>query len=285
MLEGKVVAAIRQMASRGYGIRAIARDIGVGRNAVRHYVREPVAAGCQVRPAARRLTDRWHQEARQHFRTNGNAAAVHRLLVEQGVPVSVWTIRRAVAGLRPRSSPARHHRPHGEPLAADDSTRSISKFEWEFKLIRNIANRLGAWDPSELESELTDHLATLLPRQSHIRNWKAYVTTALRRRAANWNRNRRLEQERLTSLDRPLFGDDEATTLQDRLPGVETSSLNRETLKEIRGELDPQLRRVCDAMIQEDMNRTRAAKRLGVHRNTLGRALRQIQEQFKHREF
>lgn len=284
MLEGRLVAAIRQMASRGYGIRAIARELGVGRKAVRHYLRQPVPAGFQVRPSARCLTDRWRQEARQRFRTDGDATVVHRWFAQQGMPVSVWTIRRAVLDLRRHLSRPRDDRSSGEPSTVD-SRAPISNFDWEFQLIRRIANRFGAGDPTELESTLVEHLATLLPPQPHVRNWKAYVRTALRRRALNWNRDRKQERLREMSLDRPLSTDDEAITVHDRLPGVEASPLTREILKRIRRELDPPLRQVCDAMIQENMNRTRAAKRLGIHRNTLGQRLRTIHERFKNREF
>ena len=64
MIEGQVVSAIRTLAGRGVGKKAIAREVGVAVNTVRRYLREPMTAGQQVRPAARRLTDDRREEAR-----------------------------------------------------------------------------------------------------------------------------------------------------------------------------------------------------------------------------
>ena len=64
MIEGQVVTAIRTLAGRGVGKKAIAREVGVAVNTVRRYLREPITAGQQVRPAARRLTDDRRGEAR-----------------------------------------------------------------------------------------------------------------------------------------------------------------------------------------------------------------------------
>ena len=57
VIEGELVTAIRTMASRGVGKKTIAREVGVAVNTVRRYLRQPIIAGQQVRPAARRLTD------------------------------------------------------------------------------------------------------------------------------------------------------------------------------------------------------------------------------------
>ncbi len=57
VIEGETVTAIRTLASRGIGKKAIAREVGVALNTVRRYLRHPITAGSQVRPAARRLTD------------------------------------------------------------------------------------------------------------------------------------------------------------------------------------------------------------------------------------
>lgn len=58
-IDGEVVTAIRTLAGRGVGKKAIARELGVSINTVRRYVRQPTEAGHQVRPAALRLTDTW----------------------------------------------------------------------------------------------------------------------------------------------------------------------------------------------------------------------------------
>ena len=102
VIEGELVATIRELASRGVGSKRIAHTVGVARNTVRRYLREPIAPGVQVRPAARRLTDDVRREARTLYEgcAGGNAVVVQRLLKERGTDVSVRTIERAVADIR-----------------------------------------------------------------------------------------------------------------------------------------------------------------------------------------
>jgi transposase len=102
VIEGEIVTTIRELASRGVGSKRIARELGVARNTVRRYLRQPVAAGMQVRPAARCLTDDARTTARELYAgvAGGNAVVVKRLLAERGVVVSERTIQRAVADLR-----------------------------------------------------------------------------------------------------------------------------------------------------------------------------------------
>jgi len=102
VLEGQVVTAIRTLAGRGVGKKAIAREVGVAVNTVRRYLRQPIRPGQQVRPAARRLTDDRRGEARTLYEgaAAGNAVVVQRLLAERGCTMSVRTIERAVADIR-----------------------------------------------------------------------------------------------------------------------------------------------------------------------------------------
>jgi transposase len=102
VLEGEVVASIRALAARGVGSKRIAATVGVARNTVKRYLRQPGAAGAQVRPRGRRLSATECATARTLYTSaaEGNAVVVHRLLREQGVTVSVRTVERAVADLR-----------------------------------------------------------------------------------------------------------------------------------------------------------------------------------------
>jgi transposase len=102
VIEGELVATIRELASRGVGSKTIARTVGLARNTVRRYLREPIAPGVQVRPAARRLSDDARREARTLYEgcAGGNAVVVQRLLKDSGTDVSVRTIERAVADIR-----------------------------------------------------------------------------------------------------------------------------------------------------------------------------------------
>jgi transposase len=102
VIEGELVATIRELASRGVGSKTIARTVGVARNTVRRYLREPIAPAVQKRPAARRLTDDVRREARALYEgpAGGNAVVVHRLLKDRGTDVGVRTIERVVADIR-----------------------------------------------------------------------------------------------------------------------------------------------------------------------------------------
>jgi len=102
VIEGEVVTAIRTLAGRGVGKKAIAREVGVAVNTVRRYLRQPIIAGQQVRLAARRLTDDRREEARTLYEgpAAGNAVVVQRLLAARGCDMSVRTIERAVTDIR-----------------------------------------------------------------------------------------------------------------------------------------------------------------------------------------
>ena len=102
VIEGEVVTAIRTLAGRGVGKKRIAREVGVAVNTVRRYLRQPIEAGHQVRPAARRLTDERQREARALYEgpAGGNAVVVQRMLAERGLTISVRTLERAVADIR-----------------------------------------------------------------------------------------------------------------------------------------------------------------------------------------
>jgi transposase len=101
VIEGEIVTAIRELADRGWGSKAIAREVGVARNTVRRYRRQPVVAGPQAR-APRRLTEDVVREAQALYTgvAEQNAVVVHRLLREQGRTIGLRTVQRAVAPVR-----------------------------------------------------------------------------------------------------------------------------------------------------------------------------------------
>ena len=102
VIEGELVTAIRELAGRGWGTKAIARELDVARNTVRRYVRGSGDAGVQMRPTARRLSADAVAAAQTLFvgPAEGNAVVVRRLLAEHGQAVSVRTVQRAVAAVR-----------------------------------------------------------------------------------------------------------------------------------------------------------------------------------------
>jgi hypothetical protein len=95
VVEGEIVTAIRELAGRGWGSKAIARELGVARNTVRRYRRAPaVVAGHQTR-APRRLTEEVVREAQALYTgaAERNAVVVHGLLREHGRVIGLRTVQ------------------------------------------------------------------------------------------------------------------------------------------------------------------------------------------------
>ena len=132
VIDGDIVATIRDLAKRGVGSKTIAKQLGVARNTVRRYRREPLCAGVQVRPAARKLSDADRQTARELYAgsAGGNAVVVRGMLAEGGVAVSERTIQRAVSDLRREQRAAalatvRVETPPGEQLQIDFGQKPV----------------------------------------------------------------------------------------------------------------------------------------------------------------
>jgi transposase len=132
VIEGELVAAIRELAGRGLGSKTIARTVGIARNTVRRYLRAPIKPGIQVRPAARRLTDEVRDEARTLYvgAAGGNAVVVQRLLAERAIHVSLRTVERVVVDIRRAQRVAalatvRMESPPGDQLQIDFGQKRV----------------------------------------------------------------------------------------------------------------------------------------------------------------
>jgi transposase len=101
VIEGDMVTAIRELTSRGWGAKTIARELGIAKNTVRRYRRHPVVAGQQVR-SPRQLTDDVVREAQALYTgvAERNAVVVHQLLRAEGRVIGLRTVQRAVAPVR-----------------------------------------------------------------------------------------------------------------------------------------------------------------------------------------
>jgi transposase len=102
MVEPETVRQMRELHRRGWGIKALARELGIARNSVRRYLREGEAAEEQQRPTARCLDEPARTEALRLLEgpAEGNAVVVARLLREQGVEASLRTVQRVVEPYR-----------------------------------------------------------------------------------------------------------------------------------------------------------------------------------------
>jgi transposase len=98
MVEAEAVRQMRDLATKGWGAKRIARELGVARNTVRRYLRG-AAADVQRHPSQQRLDDARRAEAVALFdgEAEGNAVVVAQLLGDRGIEASVRTVQRAVA--------------------------------------------------------------------------------------------------------------------------------------------------------------------------------------------
>jgi transposase len=101
MVEAEAVRQMRDLATKGWGAKRIARELGVARNTVRRYLRGAVA-DLQRHPSQQRLDEVRRAEAVALFdgEAEGNAVVVAQLLGERGIEASVRTVQRAVADRR-----------------------------------------------------------------------------------------------------------------------------------------------------------------------------------------
>lgn len=108
MVEPEVVQQMQELAKLGWGIKRIARELGLARNTVRRYVRDQVAAGVQVHLPKRRLNEQMRAKAVELFEreAQGNAVVVAELLWKQGQVASARTIQRAVRARREQKKAA-----------------------------------------------------------------------------------------------------------------------------------------------------------------------------------
>jgi len=57
MVDPEEVRQMRELGARGWGLKSIARELGISKNTVRRYLRRGIEAEKQVRPSARCLDD------------------------------------------------------------------------------------------------------------------------------------------------------------------------------------------------------------------------------------
>jgi DNA-directed RNA polymerase specialized sigma24 family protein len=142
---------------------------------------------------------------------------------------------------------------------------------WELALVSTTARRIRTTERDELEADLAQHLLRLKRRPPKgIRDWKAFLTTALRNKAANWIRNQQTREERLARLHEPSQGDSERTfTLEDVLISPEPDHDRRLALARVLEELDTELKIMWELLLEEKGNQAKVARRSGKHRNTV----------------
>jgi RNA polymerase sigma factor (sigma-70 family) len=156
---------------------------------------------------------------------------------------------------------------------------------WELELVRRTAARIRTLERDDLESELALHLIRVKRRQrarAHL--WKAYLTTALRNKAANWIRDRQRHERSVTHLDASVTND-ESMARAEFLGSSEAGHDLRTAFAAVWDELSPEVRELWQILMQEDGNQVQAARRLRKHRNTVRAQIRRIRETLRRHGF
>lgn len=145
--------------------------------------------------------------------------------------------------------------------------------------MRQVARRFRTTQREELEAELARKTLELKrKRPVGIRDWKAYLAKFLFNKSANWIRDARAREARLSSLDASppeamlfLFNPTESYVSED------ARSEFRVGFAEFWNELPPELKEVCTLLVECKGNQLEVARRSRKHRNTIRLWIRKIQ--------
>jgi DNA-directed RNA polymerase specialized sigma24 family protein len=149
---------------------------------------------------------------------------------------------------------------------------------WERELAAAASRRIDTRERDELKAELIRHLICLKSHPTpHIRNWRAFISVAMRNKASNWIRDQQAKDTRFTSSDQPSGPTDEASPLIEVLPFPEPDRDQRIALARAYDDLDHALKTFWRVLLEEDGNQVKTAQRLGIHRNTVRARIREIQ--------
>jgi len=130
---------------------------------------------------------------------------------------------------------------------------------WEYWLLERVASAFRTPNRDELEAVLAHKLLALKRQQPpNIRDWRAYLAKFFYNKAHNFVRDERARIRRLAFHSSAV-----QLAPHQRVWDI------RSGLTAVFNDLTPAERRLWNLLAEENGNRSRVAKRLGVHRNTI----------------
>jgi transposase len=129
MIGGEMSMEIRVLARHGKGVREIARDLGVSRNTVRRYLRDPDAARYQARPSRLAKLDPYKHYLAERVKAASPERIPAPVLLREcralGYPGEITMLKAFVASLYPKVEPepiVRFETEPGEQMQVDWAT-------------------------------------------------------------------------------------------------------------------------------------------------------------------
>jgi DNA-directed RNA polymerase specialized sigma24 family protein len=151
----------------------------------------------------------------------------------------------------------------------------------ELGLIAKVARAFRTTDRDELQADLARRLLDLKRKpRSHIRDWNAYLAKFLYNKASTWVQTQRRLERRVRSLDEsdPENTDEPIAEPRD---SADTDSSQSLAFATVWADLGPELQQFWTVLIEEGGNQSKAADRLGIHRNTARKRRARIVEVLK----
>ncbi len=150
---------------------------------------------------------------------------------------------------------------------------TLSVEPWELELIRDVAKSFRTPDLKDLEAGLAKGLWELKSQKlSRVRNWKPYLARSLFNRAWSVVQKWRAHASRELTPALNSQSDEPFVAFESELEQLES----RLDVDRVRRALDPASYALVLALADLDGNQSRAARVLGIHRNTIRRRLQEI---------
>src|SRR5258708_7446268 len=120
-------------------------------------------------------------------------------------------------------------------------------------MVNKVSRAFRTAELEELQAELARKLLELKRRMPpNIRVWKAYLAKFLCNKASNWVRDSRKRDTRRLALTREIGEGDSEILRGEILRSLEKETVARIALTELLNKFGPEVRELCDSLLQEN---------------------------------